>query len=189
MWLGRGEWGRWGLAPMGFLSHIPTRQAQESPACTVLFKGPQILERVSGCWRPSLQRGGNLIHRPQLLGFLQENEIPGRGPKGAQASSSGFHGAICGAGDREPSAGHSCPFPACLVGLPHQETHVSMSAPQSPHEASSPLGGQATTATRWTLVPLALCRAWGAMAQPGREAGTGAGSSASTRCLPLGGRQ
>lgn len=40
------EWGRWGLAPMGFLSHIPTRQAQESPACTVLFKGPQILERV-----------------------------------------------------------------------------------------------------------------------------------------------
>lgn len=77
------EWGRWGLAPMGFLSHIPTRQAQESPACTVLFKGPQILERVSGCWRPSLQRGENLIHRPRLLGFLQENEIPGRGPKGA----------------------------------------------------------------------------------------------------------
>lgn len=76
------EWGRWGLAPMGFLSHIPTRQAQESPACTVLLKGPRSW-RECGCWRPSLQRGGNLIHRPQLLGFLQENEIPGRGPKGA----------------------------------------------------------------------------------------------------------
>lgn len=66
----------------------------------------------------------------------------GGAPKEPQASSSGFHGAICGAGDREPSAGHSCPFPACLVGLPHQETHVSMSAPQSPHEAASPLGAR-----------------------------------------------
>lgn len=78
------EWGRWGLAPMGFLSYIPTRQAQESPACTGLFKEPQNSgESVSGCWRPSLQRGENLIHRPQLLGLLQENEIPGRGPTGA----------------------------------------------------------------------------------------------------------
>lgn len=78
------DWGRWGLAPMGFLSYIPTRQVQESPPCTGTFKEPHIQERMSLGAGDQASRGEkNLIHRPQLLGLLQENEIPGRGPTGA----------------------------------------------------------------------------------------------------------
>lgn len=74
-----GGWPPW----VSFLTSLPGRLRNPQPALDFLKEPQNSGESVSGCWRPSLQRGENLIHRPQLLGLLQENEIPGRGPTGA----------------------------------------------------------------------------------------------------------
>lgn len=91
-------WGRWGLAPMGFL--IPTGQVQESAACTGLLRSPQsergrlwVLETkpptspsfVGSCRRMSSQGGAPRSLRRIVQGFMVLSVGQGTGscPQGA----------------------------------------------------------------------------------------------------------
>lgn len=145
--------GQVGAGPHGF--PYPHRAGSGVHSLHWTFKEPPIQERMSLGPGDQASRGENQIHQPQLHGLLPENEFPGRGPQEPQANSSGFHGAICGAGDRELSTGRPCPLPAHLAGLPHQETHVSMSAPQKP--TGGPLSSQGPGHYRPLLAPGPSC--------------------------------
>lgn len=130
--------GRWGLAPMGFLT--PTGQVQESTACTGLLRSPQTKRGCLWVLETKPPEGRTRLTSPSFAGSCRRMSPQG-GAQEPQTSSSGFHGAICGAGDRELSTGRPCPLPAHLAGLPHQETHVSMSAPPEAHRRPPHLSG------------------------------------------------
>lgn len=144
-------WGRWGLAPMGFL--IPTGQVQESAACTGLLRSPQS-ER--GClWVLETKPPTS----PSFVGSCRRMSSQGGAPRSLRRIVQGFMVLSVGQGTGSCPQGAPVSYQPTWLDCPTRRHMYLCLPPRSPQEASSPLGARSLPppAGPWSLLHSVQC--------------------------------